>query len=347
MTLPHPTAPRKFRRLGLYGPFALLALLALAWSAGWLWLRAETLGRMDGARRTLAARGGELSWTSRSVSGFPFRLDVKLAGIALREASGSAITAPMLNAEAPVFAPSHWVAVAPDGVVIARRIGGNLVVRAKVLRASFSQPRDHPPRVSVEGIGLTFTAEPGANPFFVSAAQAFHLHTRAGPGDQGAVYIALGRATAPLTGLMGRIAEGGPVSLTLDAIYSHAAALGGADWRGAVDAWRRAGGALEVRSLRLQAGAALLDARSGTLTVGDDGRLRGSLAVSLRQAPRVLAVMGEAHAIAPEAARASATVVGARSQGAGQGAVATATLDFQAGQTTLGPAAIGPAPKVY
>jgi hypothetical protein len=347
MTLPDRTAPRKFRRLGLYGPFALLLVLALAWSALWLWLRAATLEGMDAARLSLAAHGRDLSWASRSISGFPFRLDLNLADVRLREASGSGFSVPTLKAEAPVFAPGHWVAVAPGGVVITRRAGGQVIVKAKVLRASFSRPLDHPPRVSVEAVGLTFTAAPGANPFFVSAAQEFHLHTRAGPDDQGAIYVALDQAKAPLTGLVGKIAQGKPVNLAIDAIYSHAAALTGPDWRGAVDAWRRAGGALEVRGLRLQAGEALLDARAGTLTVGDDGRLRGSLSVTLRQAPRALAVMGRQGAIAPQAADAAATVVGARSQGPSPAAIATATIDFQAGQTTLGPAAIGPAPKVY
>jgi hypothetical protein len=355
MTLPDRTARRKPlqkpRRLGLYSPFVLLLILVLAWSTAWLWLRAETQRRMDMARASLAAEGKDLSWARRSISGFPFRLDVSLTDFRLREASGWALAAPALKAEAPVFAPAHWVVVAPDGVVVTRRVGGNLIVKAKILRASFSQPDDHPPRVSVEGIGLTFTAAPGANPFFVTASQEFHLHTRAGPGDRGAVYVSLDRAQAPLPGLMGRIAEGKPVNLIVDAIYSHAGALNGRDWAGAVDAWRRAGGALDVRSLRLQAGGALLDAHAGILTVGADGRLQGSLAVSLHQAPRALAVMGQTGAIAPEAVGAAATVIGARSQGPSQGGSqdsgAAVTLDFQAGQTTLGPAAIGPAPKVY
>jgi hypothetical protein len=347
MTLPDRTAPRKPRRLGLYGPFALLAVLALAWSAGWVWLRGETLGRMDAARLAWAAQGGELSWASRSISGFPFRLDVNLTDVRLRESTGWALAVPTLNAEAPAYAPGHWVTLAPGGVVITRPVGGNLIVKAKVLRASFSRPGDHPSRVSVEGIDLTFTPAPGARPFFVAAAQEFHLHTRAGPGDQGALYVALDQAKASLAGLVGEIAAGRSVNLTLDAIYSHAGALTGRDWVRAVDAWRRAGGAVSVRNLRLQAGAALLETHGGVLTVGADGRLRGSLAVRLNQAQRVLAAMGRAGAIAPEAAAAAATVAGAHSQGSSQNAPVTADLDFQAGQTTLGPAAIGPAPRVY
>ena len=88
-------------------------------------------------------------------------------------------------------------------------------------------------------------------------------------------------------------------------------------------------------------------ASKGLITVGEDGRLRGSLSVDLRQAQRALGVMGEAGVIAPEAAGAAAAVLGAQSQNSRQGPVAKVTLDFQAGEATLGPAAIGSAPKIY
>ena len=331
------------RRLGLYGPFVLLLIFVAAWSVGWLWLRAEILRDMDAARQSMAGSGGNLDWGSRSISGYPFRLDVTLTGPRLREPSGWALAAPTLKAEALAFAPTRWVAVAPAGVTISRPVGGEVIVKAKVLRASLSNLGAHPPRVSVEGIGLTFTAAPGADPFFLAAAGELHLHARAGPGDRGAVYFELDRAKAPLPGLLGKIAAGKPVNLAADATYTHAAALTGADWASAVRAWSAAGGALSVRRLRVAAGDAVIDAQSGILTVDDDGRLRGSLSASLRQAPRVLTVMGRQGTIAPEAAGAAAQVVGAR----GGAAVAAVTLDFQAGQTTLGPAAVGPAPKVY
>ena len=133
------------------------------------------------------------------------------------------------------------------------------------------------------------------------------------------------------------------MSLAADAIYSYAGALAGSDWPSAVRAWTAAGGAASVRRIEVDAGDAILDARSGSLTVDADGRLLGSLNATLRQAPRALAVMSQTGAISPQAATAAAAVVGAHSRGP----VATVTLDFQAGQTTLGPAAIGQAPKVY
>jgi hypothetical protein len=68
------------------------------------------------------------------------------------------------------------------------------------------------------------------------------------------------------------------------------------------------------------------------------------LDVTLREAPRALSVMGERGVIPQERASAAATVAEARE---GAGDIAALTLNFEAGQTTLGPVAIAPAPKVY
>jgi hypothetical protein len=343
MTLPQTPAARKPRRLGLYVPLAVLLVVAVAWSGAWVWLRGEVMRRMQAARGGAAETGWRVDWTGAVVSGFPFRLDLDLTNARLGERSGWTILAPRLKAEAFVFAPTHWVAVAPDGVVLTRRRGGAIIVTAKVLRASLSGPGEHPPRLSVEGLGLRFVTPPGAKPIFVTGAAGLHLHTRAGPGDQGAVYLELDQASARLSGLMGRIAGGKPVTFTADALYSHAGEFSGPDWPGAVRAWSEAGGEISVRRLRLAAGEAVFDSHVGSLSVGADGRLRGALSVSLRQGPRALTSMGESGGIAPEAAREAASVVGVNAAGP----IATMSLDFQAGRTTLGPVALGSAPRIY
>ena len=343
MTLPDRAPPRKPRRLGLYAPFALLLILVAAWSLGWAWLRGEVLRRLDEARDAPGAAAIRIDWTRRAISGFPFRLDLDLADARFSEGSGWAITAPRLNAEAFVFAPSHWVAVAPAGVVFRRRGDRPVIIKAKVLRASLSGLGERPPRLSIEGLGLTFATARGAAPYLITAAEGLHLHTRAGPGGQGAVYIEVDRARARLAGLVGRIAAGQPITFMGDGIYSHADVLAGRDWPAAVRAWSGAGGAMGIRRLRLEAGRAFVDARAGSLSVGGDGRLRGSLGVSVRQAPRTLAAMSDWGALPPESAREAESVVGARASGP----LVNLTLDFQAGRTTLGPAAIGPAPRIY
>jgi hypothetical protein len=67
------------------------------------------------------------------------------------------------------------------------------------------------------------------------------------------------------------------------------------------------------------------------------------LDVALRQAPRALGAMAAAGAL-PYATADAASAVTASHQ---DGDSAQATINFQAGQTTLGPVALGAAPKVY
>jgi hypothetical protein len=88
---------------------------------------------------------------------------------------------------------------------------------------------------------------------------------------------------------------------------------------------------------------ALVQTKAGALGVGHDGRLRGVLPVTLRQAPRALGAMAATGVLPYNTAEAASAVAQAHEDGE----TARATLNFEAGQTTLGPVALGPAPKIY
>jgi hypothetical protein len=349
MTLPEKPVRRKPRRLGLYAPFAALILAAAAWSLGWLWARDRLFQDMDAAAGAFGQAGYRIDWSGRAVSGYPFRLDLTITGPRLRETSGWGLAAPTLKAESFfLFGEGHWVIVAPAGVTLTRRVGGPVHIGARVLRASLSEASAHPPRLSAEGLDLAFAAAPGAAPFELVRADELHLHARSGPDDQGAFYLEIDRATTQGAGPLAQVAAGAPVTLIADAIYSHARALSndagaGPGLAGALASWSDAAGELAVRRLTLAAGPAGAEARSGTLAIGADGRLRGALALSLKSAPRLVTAMAGRGPLAGEASRAALAVVAAHDQGG----VAAVTLHFQAGQTTLGPVAIGPAPRVY
>ena len=344
MSLPDPAPARKPRRLGLYAPFLLLLVAAIGWSGVWFWLRSETAARLETAAVDLRGAGYEVSWKQRTLGGYPFRLDVVLTEARIREPSGWALEAPRLEAEAFVHGLGHWVIAAPQGLTFTRPVGGPVAVTGQVLRASLSDTGKRPPRFSFEGVKLAFAPGAGAQPFALGAAERVELHLRPGPDDQGAVLFKVDGGAARLSGLLGRIAADKPVSIVWDSTLSKMSAFAGRDWPSAVRAWSQAGGVIGVRQAGITAGEAVLGAQPGALAVGSDGRLRGSLDVSLSQAPRALAAMGESGAIAAEAATAAAAVAAARQ---GTGDLARASLTFQAGQTTLGPVAIGPAPRVY
>ena len=347
MSLPDPTPRRKPSRLGLYIPFALLLVLAAGWTAAWIWARGEAAERMDAAAEDLRRAGYDVAWSQRSIGGYPFRLDVTLTDAQIRDRSGWALQAPTLEAEAFMHAPTHWIVAAPDGLTFVRPIGGPVRVSGRLIRASLSHLANTPPNISVEGVGLTFQPGAGAQPFSLSAAERVELHLRQAPaevGDEAGLWLSVKDGKAQLGGLLGRVADGKPVSIEWDSRLTKASALHGRDWPDVVRRWSAAGGRINVKHAGLTAGDALIGANSGTLGVGPDGRLSGVLDVSLRQAPIALGALGATGAIPQDRAAAAAVVTAARE---GTGDLARATLNFEAGQTTLGPVALAPAPMIY
>lgn len=347
MSVPDPTPPRKPSRLLLYVPFVLLLVLAAVWSAAWIWARGEAKTRMDAAVEALRTAGYEVSWKQRAIGGYPFRLDVSLTDARIRDRSGWALEAPRLEAEAYIHAPTHWIVAAPEGLTFVRPVGGPVQVGGRLIRASLSHVTNTPPNISFEGVGLRFQSAAGAEPFGLSAAERVEVHLRQAPkevGDEAGLWVSVKDGKAQLAGLLGRIAGDKPISIEWDSRLTMASALHGRNWPDAVRRWSAAGGRIVVKRAGLTAGDALVGANSGTLGVGPDGRVTGVLDVSLRQAPRALTAMGATGAIPKERATAAAAVAEARE---GAGDLARATLNFEAGQTTLGPVAIAPAPKVY
>jgi len=347
MSLPDPTPTRKLSRLGLYLPFGLLLVIAAAWTGAWFWARGEAERRMDAGAATLKNAGYEVSWRDRAITGYPFRLNMTVTETQIRDRSGWALAAPRLEAQAYMHAPTYWIVAAPEGMTFVRPVGGPVRVGGKLIRASLSHLTNMPPNISFEGVGLTFQAAAGAQPFGLSAAERVEVHLRQAPtevGDEAGLWVTVNDGKARLAGLLGRIAGDKPVSIEWDSRLTHIGAFHGRDWPEAVRQWTDAGGRINVKRAGLTAGDALIGANSGTLGVGSDGRLSGVLDVSLRQAPRALDVMGATGAIPQERAAAASAVTAARQ---GTGDLARATLNFEAGQTTLGPVALAPAPRVY
>lgn len=344
MSVHDTTPPRKLRRLGLYLPFVALALVVAGWSGAWVWARRQVEARMDTAARTLNRAGYQLTWKERVTGGYPFRLDVTLTDARIREPSGWALEAPRIEGEAFMHAPTSWLIAAPEGITFVRPVGGPVAVGGQLIRASLTHPGAHPPSFSFEGVKLTFAPQPGAQPFALTAADRVEFHLRAGPDDEGGVFARVENGKARLSGLFGRVAGDKPISIVWNSTLSKMSAFTGQNWPDAVRHWADAGGRMNVRQAGVTAGDAVVGANAGTLGAGTDGRLTGALDVTLRQAPRALGAMSDTGVIAPEAAQAATLVARARQ---GTGDVAQATLHFQAGRTTLGPVALGPAPKVY
>jgi hypothetical protein len=314
MTSPD-ASPSKPRRLGLYAPFAVVAIGLIAWTGVWFHLKSEVSRRLYAFAHQAGASGGAFAWSRLTVDGWPFRLDAHLNGLYWGAPKGWALNAPRLEAEASAFTPDHWVIVAPDGLELVQPSGDKVEVAGKTLRASISHPGEHPPTISLEGLGLTFTPAPGAAPYFLTRADEVHLHTLAGPADQGAFYLELDGAQATPASLLGALTHGAPAMLSIDAVFDHARSLAAPSWPAGAAAWAAAGGRLEARTVKLAARGVALDATSAKLSLGPDGRLAGAFDANVRIDD------------APAAGR--------------------TTLTFDGGRARLGPVDVGPAPRLY
>ena len=226
-----PTPPRKPRRLGLWIPWGVAVVLAICWSLAWLWLMGETERRMDAGAASLRAAGWHVAWADRHLGGYPFRLDVDLTGLVVADPSGWSIAVPALKSEAYAFAPAHWVFFLPGGLVVTRPRDGAIDVAAPVLRGSLDGWDRSPPRIAIEGEGMSFMAAPDAAPVTITTIRRLQFYTRPGPADQGAAYLQIDGAAAMPTSWLGQLAAGGPVNLKADVILSRVSAFQGRGWR--------------------------------------------------------------------------------------------------------------------
>ncbi|HWF75531.1 MAG TPA: DUF2125 domain-containing protein [Caulobacteraceae bacterium] len=317
-------AARKPRRLGLYIPWGIAAILAIAWSIGWLVLAHETGRRIDQSIAGLRAAGWQASWSSRQIGGYPFRLDADFTDLKLADPSGWGVAVPTLKSEAYVFAPTQWIIAAPAGLTFTRPGGGPVTVAARLLRASINSWDTSPPNIVLQGDDMTLTPGPGGGPFWLQSAKQLQIATRAAPDDQGEVWFSLTSAAVSPESWIGQIARGGPVNMTFDGVVFRAGTLRGGDWRDAARHWTHSGGGLDVRQFTMTAGEASLDSRRGSLAVADDGTLVGELDANLGQPGRLFA--------------------GLRAQ---PGETQTLKITFHNGYAWLGPVRIAPAPDLF
>lgn len=338
-------APRRsLPKAWLLIPLVLAALAVAAWCAYWFVARDRLLAAMDAQVAAQRADGREIEWAARRVEGFPYRFKVVLNQARVESPSGWALRAPRLEAQANAYRLTQWVAAAPEGVVVVRPLAGPLHIDARVLRASVAGADATPPRISAEGEGLRFTPLEGGEPFLLAGAERAEFHLRPTPGGQDdaqLVFRVRGAQPRP-AGLMAFVSGSAPTNFVWEARVTEIAQLTGETWAGAVRSWTRAGGRMEVIQASLQAGDLRALNKGGVLSVSSDGRLRGSLNVMLNRPLQALSALGRIEQTDPNALGTATALARTRGE-----ANVELPLGFEAGQFTVGPVAVGPAPKVF
>ncbi|MFL5035106.1 MAG: DUF2125 domain-containing protein [Microvirga sp.] len=269
------TAPRR-SRFWLFAPPALLALLAAALAAAWFVIRARTGDALDAFVANEAAAGRRWDCPERAIAGFPFRIEVSCARLAIEGPEG-AIAAGRLRTVTQIYQPRHTI-FELDGPF--RAASGGVAAEGSwdALRGSVHTAANGLERVSLvlSAPKLRVTGLPAGEAML--SARSVEAHVRPDPAGADAIDLAAtiaGAAVPPLDQLLG-----GPEPIDADLqIRVTQARAGLRPSRSEIERWREAGGRIGLTSLTTAKGARRLEAK-GELGLDELRRPMGRLEVA-------------------------------------------------------------------
>lgn len=274
---PEPAPAKPPARVRLFLPFILLLVLVALWSAGWFWIRDRAGREIDGWLAREAATGRTWTCADRSITGYPFRIELRCASLRLARSDGGFTLGPLV-ALVQVYQPRHGLLQAKGPFHVEQ---GDLVgdVSWTSLEGSFHGASNGFVRASLVVGGLQaavrgFEAQP-----IELSAKSLELHARPTPGrfaSNGAVDVSLRLAQAVVPKLDPLIGNADPSDVALDATVSQAAVLRTGPVAGELEKWRRADGSLDIALLSLAKGTRRLQAQ-GSLGLDDRHRPSGQL----------------------------------------------------------------------
>ncbi len=283
------TAPASARRPGrfwLYLPFILIALAALAWTGFWFVVRGRVAEAVDVALAREAGLGRSWDCANRTITGFPFRVELRCASLSLTSARwGEGVRAQTGPAVAvgQIYTPGLVIAEITGPLQASLPEGRKLELGWTGFQTSLSHMAGDPERVALvmTGPSATLSAPGLANETWRAASLETHLRrnpTR--PATDKAVDLAIaikGSVLPALDALLG-IAEPGDVDIQATATQTDAFRIGlNPD---ALEAWRNAGGQIELTKLVSVKGASRVEA-TGQFLLDQTHRVSGQVQASL------------------------------------------------------------------
>jgi hypothetical protein len=275
-------APRRRSRFWLFAPFILLVLAALGWSAVWFVIRARTAEGLDAWLANEAVAGRRWECPERAIQGFPFRIEVACARIALQSRDLSLSTGRLVTVT-QIYKPRHTIAEL-EGPLRLSGPGINLDATWSELRVSLQRAPHALERLSVVAENPTVKASGlpvGPSGEIAGTARHAEAHLRPAPGlpeSDNAYELAksvTGGSIPALDPILGAGSE--PIEAQFQAVVTQARV--GAPRREEVERWREAGGRVLLNRLTLAKGPRRLEAK-GELALDDARRPTGRVDVA-------------------------------------------------------------------
>lgn len=177
----------KPRRLGLYLPFAILALFIVGWTGFWFF-SADLAGKItDNFIARESERGREWVCPNRQVGGYPFRIEISCARPQLLLKEGGQLrhegSLGALSIHARILSPGHFIAVLSPPFVARRGAQADMEISWKSARASLRAGQESISEASVEFVEPVLSAGSGDRQDIRALAKGVELHMRRSPGD--------------------------------------------------------------------------------------------------------------------------------------------------------------------
>ncbi|HEX8166523.1 MAG TPA: DUF2125 domain-containing protein [Beijerinckiaceae bacterium] len=268
--------PRRPGRFWLFAPAAALALVCAGWAAAWFVIRDRVAEGLDAWLANETAAGRRWECPERAIAGFPFRIEVSCARLALEAPEGT-LGAGRLRTVTQVYQPRLTV-FELDGPLRASLGGVALEGSWDSLRGSFHSAPHGFARASLVVAGAKLRATGPMGDAALSARHA-EAHARPGPDADAAVEVAVKAEGAAVPALDGLLGGTEPLDADLEARVTQARPLPRPS-RQDVERWREAGGRIGLDRLTLAKGERRLEAR-GELALDELRRPAGRLDVAV------------------------------------------------------------------
>ncbi len=279
---PAGLSPRRGFRWGLYLPLILLALVVAGWSAFWFAARSLVGNGIDQAMADARARGDIWTCSERSISGYPFRIEVRCRDVTLaRNSTVGVVTlssGPLVAIGQP-HTPNHVIVQGAGPLRFQLADGRRFEARWDLAEASRRMRSGQLERLSldVRKPVVSLTRPDGAVSTYV--ARQFEGHVRRNPARPEAdraqdLFVRIAQMSAgDLDALLG---DANPSDIDLQATTTQTDLLMKGLTPATLEAWRLASGKFDLTRFSLKKGLKLIEA-TGSFGLDDARRLEGRI----------------------------------------------------------------------
>jgi hypothetical protein len=291
------------RRLGLIIPWAIFAIIVIAWTVYWFVLANAAQSRFNAAVAAERANGAEVQIGETRTGGFPLQFALTLTDVSYAPSDRSfRASTPRLVVHVNVLNPYHLIVAFSAPVDIARSDTTSRLTATKALASiRFSGASLARASLETEGLRIDDLNKPGDGVLIAKAV----AHVRPDERTAGSYQLALQMEQIALPEPVRAFETFGQTIEALNAavVLDHAEAFAGAPRGDLLGPWSAADGQARVEALNLAWGA-LHTQGQGALSLDEARRPQGSLTLKLSEPATTLRALANSPSLSNDAKRA-------------------------------------------